>query len=64
MLMLLPSCFNSGRIPEVNAFCAGLEAPVDELADTVLEHREETPGEVILSATTVVVAYDGGCNGS
>lgn len=60
--MLLSNCSNSDRIPELNALCSGLEAPVDDLADSVLNNSEDTPDEVILSATKVIVAYDGGCN--
>lgn len=61
MLSLLLSCSGTGRIPELNAFCAGLAGPIDTLADTLLEHSSNTPGEVIVAATKVVVGYDGGC---
>lgn len=61
MLMLLSGCFGIGRIPELNAFCSGLEAPIDRLANAILDNSSNTPSDVVLAGTTVVVAYDGGC---
>jgi hypothetical protein len=63
MSMLLLSCSAVGRVPETNAVCEGLRNPVDVLVNQVLKYSEDTPSTVIIAATTLAVAYDGGCDG-
>jgi malate/lactate dehydrogenase len=43
--------------------CEGLRNPVDVLVNQVLKYSEDTPSTVIIAATTLAVAYDGGCDG-
>jgi len=45
----------------MNAVCAGLRAPIDNLGEVVLKNAEQTPGEVIIATALVATAYDGGC---
>lgn len=54
---------SSITIPQTSAgLCQGLEIPTDDLADTLLEHRNQTPGEVIVSAVKVIRGIDAGCD--
>lgn len=61
MSMLLLSCSGRDRIAEMNAVCAGLQAPIDNLGNTVLDNATQTPGPVVIAVATVAKAYDAGC---
>ena len=45
----------------MNAVCAGLQAPIDNLGNVVVENAAQTPGPVIIATATVAKAFDGGC---
>lgn len=61
-IVLLTGCAKDSRtVSDSPAICSGLETPIDQHADSLLDHNENTPAQVLLSGTRVIAAYDAGC---
>lgn len=59
--MLLSSC-SSVKVETSAGICEGLELPVDDLADALLDNQKETPDPVLITGTRVIKGYDAGCD--
>lgn len=59
--MLLLSGCGGGLTNISSGVCIGLEKPVEGLAEAVVAHGEDTPGEVVVASGRVVRGYDAGC---
>lgn len=63
LVMLLPNCSTLGIDKEAtdSALCSGLEVPVEEFSQELLDQQEKTPTGVILKGSKIVRIYDAGC---
>lgn len=59
LTMLLSSCGIANV--QTNGLCEGLQEPVDDLAQTLLDNAQKTPAPVIVTGTRVIQGYDAGC---
>lgn len=64
-LMLLSGCWRIGSpVSEPPALCKGLSGPIDDLAQALVDNKEKTPAQVIITGARVVSGFDGGCQGN
>lgn len=59
---LLSGCSGTFLIPEIKPLCDGLENPLVDLTESIVEHQATTHVDILNQASVLVQAYRAGCD--